>query len=509
MMVYGIAILLFFLGVVTLLYGRLNHLRPRHPCCAECSFNLTGLADAPKCPECGAALPQAWVAPGHFSFSRHERGIVRALLVLALLTTIVVSRGVLVQFIPAPVLAKYAIVSGDATILRELSKRIAAGSVSAATAAELANAGLAAQGDTKRTWQPEWGEIIEAAYLSGAVGNASLQRYFQQAIKIDATLPARIAVGDTPRFAFEFHDVGPGFMSARVAGISVDYRLGLASGLIADKTWPLVAPTNPSGSTWYEFRRLGNSTYSNSTAPLFPQWEFTPVNVPPGTYSVSLQLRVAASPSPKWWPSVRGTPPTLTWTTTVQHNMEVRSPDEPLSDPITDPSTLAEFKRRITIRVCNLATDEAHFQPAVFFTIESPIANMMAQIELADETRSWIAPERGFISISRARSTCEGVEYLDWLNPDVAPAGPAPKHVRVTLHPHDRGAAHQDMLSAIAAPIIFEDVAVEWTPEYGARPPSGIGWTPSTRPGFELPPEPPIAPRPWKRTPDPSAAPRK
>lgn len=508
MMVYGVAILLFLLGAVTLLYGRLNHFRPRHPRCAACSFNLTGLADAPCCPECGAAFPQAWVAPGQFSSSRRERNIVRALLVLALLTTIIANRGVLVQFVPAPVLAKYAIVSGDTTILRELSRRLAAGSVSAATAVELTNAALAAQGDTSKAWAPEWGEIIEAAYLSGAIGNASLQRYFQQAVKIDATLPARVTVGDTPRYSFEFHEVGPGFMSARVAGIFVEYQLSIVSASIGEQPWPLVAPANSSRATLYEFRQSQSSAYQNPAAALFPQMNLTPVDRPPGSYPFALQLRVAASPSTKWWPTVRGAPPVVTWTTTVQHNIEVRSPDEPLSDPITDPATLAEFKRRCTIRVCNFATDESRFRPAVFFTIESPSANMFAQIELADETRSWIAPEGGFVSIRRGRSTIEGVEYLDWFNPEDSPPGPAPKRVRVILHPHDRRAANVDMLSSIAEPIVFEDVPVEWTPEYGARPPSNIGGTPSTRPGYELPPEPPIAPRPWKRTPDPRAQPR-
>lgn len=78
----------------------------------------------------------------------------------------------------------------------ELSRRAAAGTLSAAQTDDVAARVLALQGDTSKAWAPQFGDFIEAIRDAQRLSDEDWQRYAEQAPQPTLTLRAKVSRAD-------------------------------------------------------------------------------------------------------------------------------------------------------------------------------------------------------------------------------------------------------------------------------------------------------------------------
>jgi hypothetical protein len=176
-----------------------------HPLCRRCGFDLFGApAGSSACPECGADLsrPRATRTGNRVRRAGLRAGALGALaLALAAVsgTSWVSMRGTdLTPYKPAWLVMRE--VSGPEAIsrpaLRELSRRLAAGSLSDEEVDAFADRALALQADRTQRWLPAWGTFLEAAYDAGRLDADRWDRYLRQSVELRMMLRPRIRRGD-------------------------------------------------------------------------------------------------------------------------------------------------------------------------------------------------------------------------------------------------------------------------------------------------------------------------
>lgn len=194
------------LGLVLLLIGLRGKRLNAHPICALCRFDLEGTyPQSITCPECGAGLRRR---KGVRIGARRKRWIT-------------LSAGVLLILLPAGLLGTvlYAVLTGadlntykpvglllwegrrgnDATATaaaKELLTRVQNKQVSPETVKNIAAAALGFQADLDATWRTEWGDIIETAKITGAIGTEEYNCFLEQAAVLEFSIRRRVRQGD-------------------------------------------------------------------------------------------------------------------------------------------------------------------------------------------------------------------------------------------------------------------------------------------------------------------------
>jgi len=179
-------------GVVLLVRGLRGHRVGDHPVCARCGYDLFGLTpETTTCPECGADR----MRPGAVRIGRRQRrrgsiiaGVILLLLALVPiggLVSVLIGRVNWMQVKPVSWLRASARVgTGSASdrALQELVRRLNASELSREQVDTLVSDALTIQADLTRTWQPDWGNIIEDARARGAVSDEDWETYAKQAV---------------------------------------------------------------------------------------------------------------------------------------------------------------------------------------------------------------------------------------------------------------------------------------------------------------------------------------
>jgi hypothetical protein len=178
-----------------------------HPVCRHCRFDLIGLPSSDRCSECGA----------HFVLSsdirignRRPRPRLRAVALLLIITglgLIALSAyqtnraGNAAQWKPGwwlrADLRGHSVALAKAAVT-ELSSRQAARELSPSQRTAAARAALDRQADPALSWDPAFGDFIEAARTDGALAGEDWTRYARHAAVISIKARPVVRQGDTP-----------------------------------------------------------------------------------------------------------------------------------------------------------------------------------------------------------------------------------------------------------------------------------------------------------------------
>lgn len=222
-----IFLLLTYIGLTLLLFGRRGRRMNDHPICAACRFDLVGVyPDVQLCPECGVTLntPKS-VVTGARRPSRRMITLSVICLIMGPLTLVGTFGPVLAgrtwyHYMPTSMLiarAPTANILNVTSILSELTSRYRAGAlrdrqIDAVVKTILAQQAkpLLATGLT-HSWTPEWGDLFETLAAGGDVAPEDYATFVQQALSINAVAQTRTHPDPNLAFGISFGGYRCGF----------------------------------------------------------------------------------------------------------------------------------------------------------------------------------------------------------------------------------------------------------------------------------------------------------
>ena len=168
-----------------------------HPICRKCGFDLFGLSESTRCPECGTELSAQAIRLGHRAVRRGALALgilvlMPSLLMTATLSVAAIKRVDLYAYKPVWWLLREA----DAPALEELRRRLAAGKLSDANLASIVSAALKAQANVNSPWLAGWGDLVEMSHASGKVSDEQWKQYGRHAAPLTITARPRFRRGD-------------------------------------------------------------------------------------------------------------------------------------------------------------------------------------------------------------------------------------------------------------------------------------------------------------------------
>ena len=189
-------------GLVLVVVGWRGRVVNDHPCCRGCGFDLVGVyPGGDRCPECGKELGEGAIHRGQRKRRRGPIAVGFALFFasLAIVSTIAIGTASGTNwnaYKPTGWLIRQAR-SGTPTSIHsaveELSIRYAADELGDSSIERIIDAGLAFQADRARTtWEPLWGNLIEAMGADGHLADEQLAVYWRQAFTITPHLQKRV-----------------------------------------------------------------------------------------------------------------------------------------------------------------------------------------------------------------------------------------------------------------------------------------------------------------------------
>ena len=201
---------LFALSFATLLVAVRGRRVDDHPLCRRCGYDQTGRpAEATTCAECGADLTGGRaVRVGH----RVRRGrLAAAALAIGLPAAAAAvwagSRDLAdvdwLDYAPNFWL-RHRVLTGDppaADVFHEVTHRTVVGDLPAADVDAVVDRVLALQADPKATWQPAWGEYVEAARELHKVDDGRWSRFRAEAVRACVDLPPTLTAGRPAKVA--------------------------------------------------------------------------------------------------------------------------------------------------------------------------------------------------------------------------------------------------------------------------------------------------------------------
>lgn len=191
-------------GLALVWVGLKGRMLNDHPTCRRCRFDLVGLAQPARCPECGAELT------GHAAIRVGQRARrTGALAFGCALLLVLATAGAGVGWAqakgydwnkskPVWLLVRDGEGFNDAkadAALKELLRRQNGKTLSSAQMADLRRAALRFQADTARPWRSYWGDLIEGQQIAGVLGDEDIVAYARHAVVPDLRVRARLRVG--------------------------------------------------------------------------------------------------------------------------------------------------------------------------------------------------------------------------------------------------------------------------------------------------------------------------
>ncbi len=188
-------------GVWLLVTGLRGRVVNDHPVCRKCKFDITGIYPGEeRCPECGAELNSEAVRFGQ----RVRRTIRAATGALILGATLIVVPVMLVTMtgtvnwnshMPTSILIWQSQAGTPTAVngaVQELTTRFNTGTLKKKQIGRMISAGLEAQSDTTRPWDPLWGDLIEAADLKGYLSDENRGTYLEQIVTPSVKIQQRV-----------------------------------------------------------------------------------------------------------------------------------------------------------------------------------------------------------------------------------------------------------------------------------------------------------------------------
>jgi len=311
-----------------------------HPVCRKCGFDLVGVyPGSDRCPECGSKLGEQAVRIGQ-RVRRRVRlaggalGVVAALLVGVGMIVTMTSGVNWNSHMPTGILiwkARTGTPTAVTGAAQELKNRFNAGTLKKKQIDRMVTAGLNAQSNATRPWDPLLGDLIEAADLQGYLSSENRGTYLEQALTISVRIQQRIRPDKQLAIGLE---VAPGRCGTMT-------KYGIAYAIESIRINGNLRPTDKiSGfSEWTLFGFGGRmSGVMRQTVLLTPG-----VNDIETTWRISL-----------FEPNSRGTgrgKPIHAWTVIVSDQMKLVPEGEPLVDWVNDSDLANECRNLITIEL--------------------------------------------------------------------------------------------------------------------------------------------------------------
>lgn len=327
----GGGLLCLVLGVWLLVRGLRGRRLDEHPVCRKCRFDLDGVFPGKDvCPECGSGLKTGRAV--RIGNRRRRRGAVGFGSVLLLLGLAGIGAGsnwgARVQWIrlkPTWLLlidARGADAPAASTALKELTRRVSAGSFSEHRIATLAEEGLALQANQDAPWTPGWGDLVEAAHGAGEVAEEDWAAYLRRCVTVSFAARPRQHVGGDLYYEFVVAPARAGEDSDFLAVLEeTEVRIGdvrLDSEAFGRNFFSARAPSSSFGR-------------SGSVAEL-----------PPGTYTLRASYAVGIGPGEGWEDSETKTVTTVRGETSI--DIELVPPEVELVGLISDEEELEAVK---------------------------------------------------------------------------------------------------------------------------------------------------------------------
>ena len=192
-------------GAVLISIGRRGRAVDNHPICKRCGFDLFGLHELTKCPECGVELSSKMIRLGHRKVRKLPLifGVFMVLPSAALLAIVAIAavrQTDLNRYKPLWLLLR----EKDRPALLEINRRFAANQLDRAQTDRVTAAALAVQADTSVPFLFEWGNFIETARAAGMVDDESWKRYAKQSIPLQLIARANVRRGDPVPIRFHY-----------------------------------------------------------------------------------------------------------------------------------------------------------------------------------------------------------------------------------------------------------------------------------------------------------------
>jgi hypothetical protein len=329
-----------FAAAMLVISGMRGRVLDDHPLCRRCGFDLTGKpGTSALCSECGADVtrPRAIVI-GHRK-RRIAPLIAGTMLMCASLLMLTLSLTkvnwqpykpvwwVLSEF-DSPNLTKR-----DAAV-RELDRRLNAGSLSDRQIAAIADAVIKYQASPSKTWIPRLGNLVEGAHALNKLSNAQWKQYVTNTLALKLDVRRRVRLGDPI----------PYWVSEQ------PHRAGMLGGLgFAYRNVQLTIGTVKVKGSFGDSGRIGGQIGGGATGSNLRLNNEQLEQLQPGDYTMTLSLDLSIADAPTHVVVNR----TLTLTAPVQ----LMPASQPTVTLIDDPSLKPALEKSLKIVRAHLTDD--------------------------------------------------------------------------------------------------------------------------------------------------------
>lgn len=320
-------ILLGLVGIVLTWLGLRGRTIDNHPICRKCGFDLFGLDQSTRCPECGSELSAQAIRLGHRAVRRWTLAMGLLLLVPALVVLaavgVAVGRGADLQaYKPVWWLLR----EDDAPAVTELNRRLSINVLSDGQINSIVEAGLRDQANANIPWLPMWGDFIESAHDAGNVSDKQWERYVRAAVELKLTSREKIRRGDMVpiRIGYEKARIGTRPQSVYVLNVkkaTVDGQPMISQFIINPSVGLALPVRNGPGPG------LGEPI-------LFAPGALSHLSDGPHTLSIEVGVYVRSPVR------AQSTDSMTRWTTTLTSPLELVAPDAPTVELIAADSAL-------------------------------------------------------------------------------------------------------------------------------------------------------------------------
>jgi hypothetical protein len=474
-----------------------------HPFCRRCGFDLFGKpADSTACPECGAHLASRRATV--VGVRQHKPALLTlgSFLLLFGLTPIALVAWGRYRNIdwqrhkPVGWLLHEAGSSTKTTqdaALKELIRRLTAGTLTKVQVTRAVDWGLKVQGDAAKPWNAGWGDLIEAARAAGSTSDSQWETYCKQAAEIGwltARLRPKIRRGDAT-----ISELAAG--TARVGTQPTVFAVIREAGLVIDGKQVLEPADTDSGGTTL------SSTAVDSIAGTSPELDRALRDMPLGLHRGFLRVKLrlisatAAPYFPRYFPRLEWGSPAMghpwmrqqalramaleqqalqdqqarlegMWTTWAHVELqlpvhfELVGPDQPVGDAITDESLRAAIESSLSVRRITIHDQRVDFE---LNCNQPPPVSLYFKVLLRAGPNEWPV---GRATIERVPGGGSGpggwgIEYITGeLPPGAAPAaGTFDVVLRPDVDPDDFG-RRPDRDSYWGREVILKNIPVQY-----------------------------------------------
>lgn len=468
MLILGTIIFITLVGIALSIWAWRGERVDDHPLCHHCSFDLYGSPGAATCPECGAKLdsPQSI----RYGNRRRRKGWLATGVVLMLLT---VTCGTVVglamlsgpkawKLMPACVVRWDAYYLSGSLALNELNRRLSAGLLTQPQINAAVSDALKVQGNLKRPWSPQWGDLVDKAHQQGKLTKKLWLRYASQMLRGCVKARFRRTVHQGGRLPYRLS-----FSSPR-CGRQCDlwfsqHRKSFTLDKVTHKLYPhgfSEGVLNVGGDAWDGYVKVPKAT-------------------PLGKQSLVFRLRCNTDLHPQ--PVTEKILAIAQYTYVFDRQITIVPENQPTAHAVTDPKQQVAVKHAIRVKSIDIGgwKSSSPHDPVIFVSVEVDPRPVDVAFDLtAHDQHGHVWHFGSDQTVALSAHDARTVLAMS------KPMRPLPgSFVDLVLTPSRRAAENSvDAVNYWNKPIVFKHVKVNWSIVPKDQRPPGVNKTSANKP---------------------------